>query len=106
MAASEKLLGDCHELLAVYLKHKLNGAIEDADKTAETTDEGIFIPRTMTAAEMAVVVALCKNSNITAAKSKTSALGELEALLKKNTQPTAQDMSAAIESIEFQRVLN
>lgn len=106
MAASEKLLGDCHELLAVFLKHKLAGAIEDADKTAETTEEGIFIPRTMTAAEMAVVVALCKNSNITAAKSKTSALGELEALLNKNKAPTEQDMSAAIESINFSGALN
>lgn len=106
MAASEKLLGDCHELLAVYLKHKLSGAIEDADKVAETTEDGIFIPRQMTAAEMAVVVALCKNSNITAAKSKTSALGELEAILKKNKAPSAEDMSAAIESVEFKGVLN
>lgn len=104
MAASEQLLGDVHEGLAILLKRKLENAIADVDLTYAPGGEGEapVMPRTMSAAEMAIAVQLCKNSNITAAKSKKNALGQLDDLLnKRTTKPSEADLEAAMDSIQF-----
>jgi hypothetical protein len=114
MAASEELLGGLHERIATYLVKKIDGATDDIDKDfvpAEVDSEGVVIkpaevPRTISAAELACAIALCKNSNITAQKAKGSALDDLKKQLAARgaIKPSEADIAGAMERVEFNGV--
>lgn len=101
MAASEKELSDLHGLVCRVLTVKATQALEDMEHPPEVEEGKFFMARQMTAAEMTVAVALLKNNNITCTKSKTNALGELEAILaKRRGTVTNHDVQAAMDDID------
>lgn len=104
MAASEKELGDLHSLICRVLTVKAAKALDymlNPPPAPENAEGVVFtMPPELTASEMTVAVAMLKNNNITCVKSKTNALGELEAILAKGRgKPTNHDVEAALDDI-------
>jgi len=105
MAASERTLGEIHEALAVYFVGLLRTSATIMANKDATIEEKMFarIP----APEQSVMVAFLKNNSITAAKSKSNAIGELEQLLQGGSgKPTEAEIEAAMSSIDFSQRMN